>query len=141
MEYLIGSVGTLLGSLLVLFIINKNSSRWPQAKLTVRQSRNYLLIKDYLVIPHEHKLLKTQATDYFDKTHSRVAIVDDKAYWIQNNALLCADIVDGIVDEESTKVVDTMALDDVELKKMILVVDKLTEGTTDDSRNSGDSQL
>lgn len=139
MEYLIGSLGTLLGFLLALSIIRKSAGQILVPKLIARQSRNHSILRDYYVIPHYHKPLKTQATDYFDRTHSRVAIVDNKAYWIQNNALLCADIIDGIVDENSTKVVDTMALNDVELNKMILVVDKLTEGIANDSGDPGNS--
>lgn len=64
------------------------------------------------------------------KKHTlRILTLGDRAYWIKDNAVHEAAIVDGHIDGESTKVLDTTAMDDVELKKMIFIVDKLTEGT------------
>ncbi len=48
-----------------------------------------------------------------------------------------ARFTDGKIDEENKIRVDMMAMDKVELDKMIFIVDKLTEGLTDDSGNSG----
>ena len=142
MEYLIGSFGTILGIFMTLLIVRKANLAIPvNQRLVVRQSKTHELIKHYYYYVPQHKELKTQATDHFDRVHARVVILDGVAYWIQNNSLLCATMVDGIIDESSTKVVDTMALNKVELEKVILVVDKLTEGTTNDNRNPGDSQF
>ena len=64
------------------------------------------------------------------KKHTlRILTLGNRAYWIKDNAVHEADIVDGYIDGESTKVLDIMAMDDVELKKITYVVDKLTEGT------------
>ena len=83
------------------------------------------------------KQLNTQASNFFDKKHSRVFVLEETAYWIQDNALYCADFVDGEVDQETKKRVDTFALDDVQLRKMSLVVDTLTEGINNEDRGPG----
>jgi hypothetical protein len=59
------------------------------------------------------------------------------AYWIKNNSLYTAKQDDGEIEEDTTKKVDMYAIDDVELKKMIFIVDVLTKGLTDENRDSG----
>jgi hypothetical protein len=63
--------------------------------------------------------------------------IDDMAYWIENDGLHEAVLQDGGVDMETKKKVDIMSMNDVELKKMIFVVEKLTEGKINDSGTSG----
>lgn len=79
----------------------------------------------------------TQSRKIIEKTQTRIIFSEDKAYWIKNNTFLQADLVDGIVDESTTKVVDTMTMDKVELDKMIFIVQKLTEGISNDGGSSG----
>lgn len=79
----------------------------------------------------------TQAFEFENKHKLRTVIYEDKAYWIKDNKFLVASIVDGNIDETTTKVVDTMHLDKVELEKMIFIVKKLTEGIENDGRSTG----
>lgn len=83
------------------------------------------------------KDLKTQATDHYDSKQVRVLMTETNAYWIANNALHTAEIVDGSVVESSTKKVDMMGMDKVELEEMIFIVEKLTEGKSNDRWSSG----
>jgi hypothetical protein len=71
----------------------------------------------------------------------RVMVVDDQAYWIKDNTFFTADMVDDNLDNDSTRTVDTMGMDEVQLKKMIFIVDKLTEGTSNDRGDSGYSWI
>ena len=64
-------------------------------------------------------------------------MTDDRAYWIKDNTFYEANLVDGEVDKNTTKVVDTMTMDKVELDKMAFIVQKLTEGTRNDFGNPG----
>ena len=74
-------------------------------------------------------IIQSQATKHRDKNIFKILALGNKAYWIRNNAVYEAEIVDGQIDKESAKVVDMTHIDDVELKKMIYVVEKLTEGS------------
>ena len=73
--------------------------------------------------------INSQATKHRDKNVFRILALGNRAYWIRDNAVYEAEIVDGHIDKESAKVVDMSHIDDVELKKMIYVVEKLTEGS------------
>jgi hypothetical protein len=64
-------------------------------------------------------------------------MTEHHAYWIANNALQVAKIIDGIVQEDSAKKVDMMGMDKVELEEMIFIVEKLTEGKSNDRWSSG----
>ena len=87
--------------------------------------------------PGDPRSLKTQATDFHDKMALKILILEDSAYWIEHNKLYQADVVRGQMDPSSTKVIDTMVLDGVELEKIIFVVDKLTGRYNDEGRDSG----
>jgi hypothetical protein len=60
--------------------------------------------------------------------YTRVVFVENQAYWIKNNTLFVADMEDDMVDEATTREVDTMAMDKVQLEKVIYIVEALTEG-------------
>jgi hypothetical protein len=72
------------------------------------------------------------------KNNIKVIIMDNMAYWIKDNALYVADMsIDGTVNKETTRRVDTMTMNRVQLDKMIFIIDKLREGTLDDSGSAG----
>ena len=75
----------------------------------------------------EKKNKPTQSSDYAKKNSIKVMFIQDKAYWIKDNQLYTADVVNGEVDKFTTKEVDTMTMNDVELKNTMFIVEKLTE--------------
>jgi predicted small secreted protein len=121
------------------FILTDNTIKSASSvKLIYRQSHVFSLVSPYLeLFPSILPMPDTQSYRHESKNKLRVVFTDSKAYWIVNNALHQADLVDGLVDESTTKVVDTMSMDKVELDKMIFIVQQLTEGTTNDGRSSG----
>jgi hypothetical protein len=70
----------------------------------------------------------SQSMKHFDSVHLRILIIDNKAYWITNNAVFAADVINGQVEKETTTEVDTMGMDNVQLKQMMFIVEKLKEG-------------
>jgi hypothetical protein len=139
MEYLLGSLVTILTIVLVRMWIHPD--RLPYVNpIKHRQSHIYEISKDFLgyYVP-PFKELNTQAYNYFKENSLRVLMVNDKAYWIQNNNLLVSDVIDGEIADETTKKVDTMSLDKVQLEEIAFVVEKLTEGMKNDGGNSGKS--
>jgi len=94
-----------------------------------RQSDNLTLFNDrILAILESQKPPKTQSTDYVARTSVRAIVIEDQIYWISDNAFYTANMVDGNIEENSTRLVDTMTMDKVQLEKMIFIVDKLREG-------------
>ena len=142
MEFVLGSVVTMAAFFIVYRLvlsekeINKNT-----VKIVFRQSHLFDVLKPYLDYMPLPPLPVTQSYKHDMKNKLRVVFTDSNAYWIKDNAFYQADLVDGIVDESTTKVVDTMTMDRVELDKMIFIVQQLTEGMTNDSGSPGDQNL
>lgn len=137
MEYFLGSLIT-LG---IFFYIRKamanNDIDDGRLKIIYRQSHIHNLIKDFIPDYFNKKPRpKTQAYKNEDKKYTRVLFIDNSAYWIKDNALYMADLVDGIVEESTTRKVDTMAMDKVQLDRIMFIVEALTEGNEDDNSSS-----
>ena len=137
MEYLLGSIVTSITMLVMYKWLEKKSSLKKPIKVDIRQSKNYAsLMKIFMPEPSFEKAT-TQSQKHFDKIHLRILILDGNAYWIANNIFYTADIVNGDIDKDNARQVDTMTMDKVQLKKMMFIIEKLTEGLENDSWNSG----
>lgn len=140
MEYFIGSIATAI----VLFVAYKVFQNTDGVKpITIRYSQSalYELIKPalpFLEMTIETTLV-TQATKHKNKDLVKVVMVENQAYWIEDNTFYVADITEDGIDTESAKTVDTMGMSDVELDKIIFIVETLNEGKNNDSRSSGNS--
>jgi hypothetical protein len=137
MEFLLGTVFAFLAIFFTRkFILTQDLIRETYVNSVVyRQSHIKLLTQvadQYFFMPPP---LATQARKILEKSQIRIIFSENRAYWIKNNMFLQADLVDGEVDDSTTKVVDTMTMDKVELDKMIFIVQKLTEGITNDGGN------
>lgn len=142
MEYFLGSVVTLVMVVTVNLLIRSQIKKDAANKTVVRysQSHIYNLMKPFLPQGKPVKRIKeSQALKYQKSTYVRVMVVDGTAYWIKDHTLYTAEMEDGKVNPETTKEVDTMAMDKVELQKMIFVVEQLTEGESNDNGYPGKS--
>ncbi len=136
MEYFIGAVMTLASVYLMNRLVLKNKDKLRKIK-PLRFSQSYIDEMTREFYPMSDNItfvqkVKTQATNHFDSRSTRVLFMDGLAWFIKKingmSILHTAEIIDGQVDEESAKRVDTMTMDDVELKKTMFIVEKLTEG-------------
>ena len=141
MEYFIGSVSTLIVVYFISKLYRTEKSKLKPIVIHNSQSKAYELIKPIAplikMIQKEFRELVSQAKIHYDKTHIRVLMAKDNAYWIKDNVFYTADIVNGEIVESSTRQVDTMTMDDVQLKEISEIVDILREGRHDDYRSSG----
>ena len=133
MEYFLGSLITLL----IMAYFSKRTRQVMSKKLkSVQLSQSYIdsLVSQKILdvlLPPEKK--KTQSTNHFKKDEVRVIVIEGEAYWIVNQTLYVANLVNGTVDNDTTRKVDTMTMDDVQLEKTQFIVQKLTEGKGNDS--------
>jgi hypothetical protein len=137
-EFLLGSVATVLAILVLRSAIIKDLSKNSKISIRYSQSHIYEITKEF--IPDEFFFKKqrdTQSKSHEKSMYTRVVFLDNEAYWIKNNALFVADMEEGVVAEETARVVDTMGMDKVQLEKVIHIVEALTEGRKDDSGYSG----
>ena len=80
---------------------------------------------------------KSQSKIRKEKENVKVIILEDIAYWIKDNAFYTAPMVDNLINKDSAIQVDTIHMDKVQLDKMLFIMDRLREGISDDSRDSG----
>ena len=142
MEYLIGSLLTIIVVYLVVMSMASTvvSSRSP-LKIRYSQSHMHSLIRPLLPpLKHIKKMAikPKQSKLHIDKTHIKVIIVDNNAYWTKGNVLYTSSVVDGHIDKNLSRAVDIMGMDKVELDKMLFIVDQLRDGKSDDSSSTGD---
>jgi hypothetical protein len=106
--------------------------RKPTYKVKVSQSYIYNTIAPampILDILKQMKYVETQARKFEKSLMLRVFVMDNEAYWIKNNAVFVANMVDeNNIDKTSAKQLDMISMDEVQLKKITFVIEKLTEG-------------
>jgi hypothetical protein len=141
-DYLIGSFITILLAMFAKKVIIKNNALTiKRVKIGYSQSQVFNVIRPFIpiaraAIPEKN----TQSREYEKKMTIRVIMTEGQAYWIKDNAFYTADLnEDYSVNQESTRIVDTMNMDKVQLDKIIFIVDKLTEDSHNDNSNSGNT--
>lgn len=143
MEYNIGIALILFISGVFYFVINKIMMHKYSNLTNIKLSQSYI---HSLISPHIPKIdddlpfFAGQVNNDDDRDSIKVIIIDNSAYWIKDNTFYTASVDDtGMVDKDTTRVVDTMTMDAVELDKMLFIMDRLREGLTNDSGGSGQS--
>lgn len=110
----------------------------PKFRIRFSQTHKFELTKwSYLPFYQTRTKKNRQSQNYFDKTTLKIYVLENQAYWIAEGGLHTAKVIDGSLDRNSTKKVDTMGMDEVELKRIIYVIDQLNEGKQNDSGNPG----
>ena len=136
MEYFAGSIVTLVTMYIVAKLVNHPKNNMKSVKTNFSQSRQYELVADFIPMTPLKPLI-TQSIKYDQAQYVRIFFVGEDAYWIEDHRVYTAKFQNGIVDKENKKTVDMTTIDKVELEKMIFVVERLTEGLSNDSRDSG----
>lgn len=141
MEYFLGSLITLIA----IFFIKKYLTEKVNVKIKpIRFSQSRALELSIDIIENAIQPIevsKTQSVIHYRNNTIKILILEKLAYWIKENSLYVADIIDGEIDHDSTRQVDTMDMDKVQLEKMIYIVEQLREGMPNDSWDSGQSQF
>ena len=140
MKYFLGSISTLI----VIFVVTKffysNIDLKTDKTIRYSQTHIYELIKPLVYTKEINKVIRnSQSQKYNEKVNIKVIIMEDMAYWIKDNIFYMANMVDGFVDKDTTRTVDTMAMDKVQLDKMLFIMDRLREGKRNDSSGTGNN--
>lgn len=137
MEYAIGSIITLLVIALVVFFLQRNPVDSPPA-VRYSQSHVHNLVAPFLPDNSELKAPPiTQSTKHMDQISIKVVFYESQAYWIKDGTFFVADARNREIQHDTAVEVDTMTMDDVQLDKIKFVVERLTEGSDNDSRDAG----
>jgi hypothetical protein len=135
MEYIVSALITGIFMLLAIKFNKLKATRVNKFIPKLSQSRTLsMYYQPYYSIPEP---IRTQASKYSDRNKLKIAMFENKAYWIKDQKVWAAEIVDGNIDHDTAKLIDTMAMSGVELKKFQSIIEMLTEGHGNDSRSSG----
>ena len=136
MEYFAGSIVTLVTMYIVAKLVNHPKNNMKSVRTNFSQSRQYELVADFIPIDPPKEVL-SQSRKHQRSQYTRIFFLGEDAYWIEDHSVYTAKFQNGVIDQENKKTVDMTTIDKVELDKMIFVVERLTEGLSDDSSNSG----
>lgn len=102
-----------------------------------RQSHIHQIIGPFLpdLVPVDIK--NTQATKRLKENIIDVLVTEDFAYWIHKNVFYKANVDDGNVDRSTASPVNTQDMSEEELKKMLKILDKLTDRSNNEGRGTG----
>jgi hypothetical protein len=139
LEYFVGAAITLV----TIWVANKflDKKIEPVENLTTiqySQSHVYELMRPWLPDMPPPEIGPTQSMNFLKQTYMKIMVVNNKAYWIKDNGVFVADVVDGEVNKENARKVDTMTMSKVELDEILFIIEKLREDE-DDSRGTGKS--
>lgn len=132
MEYLIPLLLTSLALYSTIKLVKKLEKRVLRGN-GYRQSDIHQIIKPIISRTRESVNKKTQMDKMLEENSVNVMIVDDKAYWVNNNVFYTADFVNGDVDPETTRPIDTSKMSKSDMNKMLFILDKLGDGNSNDS--------
>jgi hypothetical protein len=138
MEYLIGSLATFILIAMMSKVMLKNKDLKPKKAFVYRQSHIFDLVKPLL--PPLSSLKperKSQSVSHESKTNVKVIIMGSQAFWVKDNMFYMADMDGHNIDKDTTRRVDTMGMNKVELDKMLFIMDQLRDGKINDSGSSG----
>lgn len=128
MEFFLGCIITFL----IIFFINvyRYIKRYKTESLfSIRYSQSHIhqLIKPLLpqISIGRNSKTKKQSINHINENHIKVIINKGMAYWIKNNVFYTAEVIDGLIDKDNARIVDTMGMDKVELDKMLFIIDQL----------------
>lgn len=141
MEYFVGSALTIVFILIIRLFIKKQNVT-TKTVLHYSQSRTLELVKDIISLTvTKPKTKKTQATIYQNSVSTKIAYVDDRAYWIKDNCFYTAPVIDDEVMLDEAVQVDTMSMNAVQLNQMLFIVEQLREGLGDDNWHPGQQKF
>ena len=117
---------------IIIITVKKNKRYF--AKIVYRQSDIHQIVKNF--IPRDlFELPKqlSQARKHLRSNTVKVLIIEDHAYWVHDNMFYVADTVEGSVDPETVRPIDTNNMSNRDIDKMLFILDSLKNGNSDDS--------
>jgi len=88
---------------------------------------SFFLLLNFMLENTKEEKLEEDQYDEDDNDFIRVAIVEDKAYWVIHNVLYQADVVDGEIEKEYASPVDAFDMDFKQVGKLMNILDNMQD--------------
>ena len=136
------AVGLTLPFVWVILKLMRKKARKRFSKTLYRQSDVHKLLKYFFSIRlsnNEEPI--SQLTKRKEKNMTKIIFVDNQAYWVSENTFFVAESVNGEIQRQTARPVNTNGLSKVDLNKMLFILDSLKNGSKNDSGSSGNERL
>jgi hypothetical protein len=124
---------TLIASCSIIIVAVKKRNKYF-TKVVYTQSDIHMIVKNF--VPKdlfEKPKPLSQARKHLNNSTVRVLILENNAYWVHDNMFYIADTVDGLVNPETVRPIDTNNMSNRDIDKMLFILDSLKNGNSDDS--------
>lgn len=122
-------------AIFAILYIRKPKER--KSTIKYRQSHIHQIIGPFLPEMSNVNVKNTQSTKRLKENVIDVLVTEDSAYWIHKNVFYRASVDDGNVDRSTASPISTEDMSEEELKKMLKILDKLTDRSKNEGRGAG----
>jgi hypothetical protein len=99
----------------------------PLSFILLLSSLEVTIIEEELDMDDPYDYERDEYEEEEDDRYLKVAIVENKAYWVVNNVFYEADVVDEEILKEDAKPVDAFHMDFKEVTKMMTILDNIQD--------------
>ena len=136
------AVGLTLPFVWVILKLMRKRARKKFSKTLYRQSDIHKLLKYFFSIRlPNNEGPSSQLTKRKEKNMTKVIFVDNQAYWVSENTFFVAESINGEIQSQTARPVNTNGLSKIDLNKMLFILDSLKNGSKNDSGSSGNERL
>lgn len=136
------AVGLTLPFVWVILKLMRKKARKKFSKTLYRQSDIHKLLKYFFSIRlPNNEGPSSQLTKRKEKNMTKVIFVDNQAYWVSENTFFVAESINGEIQSQTARPVNTNGLSKIDLNKMLFILDSLKNGSKNDSGSSGNERL
>ena len=136
------AVGLTLPFVWVILKLMRKRARKKFSKTLYRQSDIHKLLKYFFSIRlPNNEGPSSQLTKRKEKNMTKVIFVDNQAYWVSENTFFVAESINGEIQRQTARPVNTNGLSKIDLNKMLFILDSLKNGSKNDSGSSGNERL
>ena len=136
------AAGLTLPFVWVILKLMRKKARKKFSKTLYRQSDIHKLLKYFFSIRlPNNEGPSSQLTKRKEKNMTKVIFVDNQAYWVSENTFFVAESINGEIQSQTARPVNTNGLSKIDLNKMLFILDSLKNGSKNDSGSSGNERL
>ena len=136
------AVGLTLPFVWVILKLMRKRARKRFSKTLYRQSDIHKLLKYFFSIRlPNNEGPSSQLTKRKEKNMTKVIFVDNQAYWVSENTFFVAESINGEIQRQTARPVNTNGLSKIDLNKMLFILDSLKNGSKNDSGSSGNERF
>ncbi|NBX27126.1 MAG: hypothetical protein EBR55_02585 [Chitinophagia bacterium] len=133
MKYILTIGLTLLFFWAILITVSLFNNKRYYNKNVYRQSDMHKMLKIFFNKDLEQQKSFSQFKKRREEKNIKVVVLGNKAYWVSDNVFYVGNAINGVVQPETGKPIDTTEMSKEKLDQMLFILDNLKNGNRNDS--------